>query len=68
MNITLFNDKDNNYRTYAVVVSEITTASQINKITTRVRNKYEGNWSFEDIKDALPDDCVVYEKPEWVEF
>lgn len=68
MKVTLFNDCDNNYMTYAVVISEVTTSSQIRKITTRIKNKYPGEWTFEDIKDALPDDCIVFEKPKSVEF
>lgn len=68
MNITLLNDCDANYLTYAVIVSEVTTSSQIQKIIKRIKNKYPGAWTFEDIKDGLPDDCVIFEKPESVEF
>lgn len=63
MIITLFNDCDNNYQTYAVVVSEVTTTSQIQKITTKIKNKYAGDWTFDDIKESLPDDCIIFERP-----
>ncbi len=68
MNITLLNDYNDHYLTYAVIVSEVTTSSQIQKIITKIKNKYPGAWTFEDIKDELPNDCIVFEKPKSVEF
>lgn len=46
----------------AVIVTETTTAEQINDIINKVKFDLESEWQFDDIVNNLPKDCKVYSR------
>lgn len=44
----------------AVIITEKTNAGEIEKIISNVKNEYPGEWTDEDIMEALPSDCEFY--------
>lgn len=46
----------------AVIVTNVTSAKEIEERIQRVKEEKEGDWQWEDIVGCLPLDCVVYDR------
>lgn len=44
----------------AVIITKETTSENVEEIISEVKDKYSGEWTDEDIMDALPNDCKFY--------
>lgn len=46
----------------AVIVSNVTSAKEIEKCIQKTKNEKAGDWQWEDIIECLPLDCIVYDR------
>lgn len=44
----------------AIILTKETTSEKVEEIISEIKNKYPGEWTDEDIIDALPSDCEFY--------
>lgn len=43
-----------------IIISETSTKENIQIAIDSVKQKFEGDWEWEDILEGLPEDCTVY--------
>lgn len=46
----------------AVIVTNVTSAKEIEERIQRVKEEKEGDYQWEDIVSCLPSDCVMYDR------
>jgi len=56
--IILLQDKDDDYKVDAVIITESTTDGEVRRIIGEVKNN--SDWDIMDIINKLPNDCKVY--------
>lgn len=61
MKVILLNDLESG-STDAVILSETSTAEDIQNAIAEAKAEKEGEWQFEDLIEALPSDCTVYSR------
>lgn len=61
MIVSLLKDAES-HEVDAVIVSYETTPKEIQEIIDRVKAEKEYDYQFDDLKDALPKDCTMFEK------